>query len=618
MEPKGNVKDAVDLLAGLVAFFSGCSDASVMRHITIESVSVSSFKCYIGVVLDFPVEPGLFHLTGRNRVEPRLGSNGVGKSGLFDAICWCFFGTSVRGERASDVQTWGTDEPPQVIVIITVDTLPHVIDRTGSPNRLLLDSVEVGQDTINQLLGRSRERFLHSVLFGQSVPGQNVDLFIDLSVPERGALMDEVMQFGKWAELSRIAGSKATTVRQSIAELQRLVAYYNGQKSSELTRSQELRAASRQWVTEQATRFQSIDNDIDKTNNEFVHLTRRLSQHNAIPMPDLDGWQRVHDDTNRQIINLRHDISHIDKATAFLAFEVLATDRVCPTCRQYVSEEYDLVTRERLNSDAARMRQDVLSLETTLSNARLQLQSARDQIAEHTRQQNHLNITLIAVHTRLQTLQENRVQLHQDNPYTAHAHAARNAVSAASVAIADTENQLTIATQQLTEYEYWEGAFKRVRLFLIRRTLVLLEVETANAAAMLGIGHWKITFRTEAETKSGTIRPGIHIEAMNRTGQGNYKSFSGGESQRVRLAVSMGLAGLIQSLSGVVYTTEVWDEPMSWLSPEGMEDLIQCLHQRSELTGKSIWLLDHQPLNYPFDQVWEVTKEADGSVIERK
>ena len=145
---------------------------------------------------------GLKFLSGANKVEPKLGANGAGKSTIWDAVAYCVTGASVRGVRASDLASWGGGKP-RVMTAWEINGEIITIERHGSPERILLEDQPVDQATIDRTLGLSRGRFLQSVIFGQSVP-----LFIDLSGPERGALLDEVLDLGIWLKAAELASKR--------------------------------------------------------------------------------------------------------------------------------------------------------------------------------------------------------------------------------------------------------------------------------------------------------------------------------------------------------------------------------------------------------------------------
>ena len=171
---------------------------------------------------------------------------------------------------------------------------------------------------------------------------------------------------------------------------------------------------------------------------------------------------------------------------------------------------------------------------------------------------------------------------------------------------------------KIAELDYWKTGFKRVRLYLIKRVLDYLTIETEASMQALGLHNWRVEYATEVETKSGTMRQGVQIIVHSPTSSASWESWSGGEAQRLRLAVSLGLASLIQQMAGVNYKWEVYDEPSTWLSTEGVEDLLECLHARAHALKKSLWLVDHRALNVTsFDEVWAATKKRSGTIIQR-
>src|SRR4051812_32142150 len=116
-----------------------------MRLIVLESMVVSGFRCFTQeTTIVFPVG-GFIFLTGINQLDPALGSNGSGKSTVFDAINWCLYGVSIRGQRAADLTSWGTKLRPRVTLCYNIDGEEQIIDRTGSPDTLLINGVAAPQ-----------------------------------------------------------------------------------------------------------------------------------------------------------------------------------------------------------------------------------------------------------------------------------------------------------------------------------------------------------------------------------------------------------------------------------------------------------------------------------------
>jgi DNA repair exonuclease SbcCD ATPase subunit len=164
--------------------------------------------------------------------------------------------------------------------------------------------------------------------------------------------------------------------------------------------------------------------------------------------------------------------------------------------------------------------------------------------------------------------------------------------------------------------QFWQDGFKRIRLWLTKRVLGVLELETAAAAGTLGLVDWRIGYSTELELKGGSLKPGIHVQVRSPQAPGAWTDQSGGEEQRVRLAVSIGFASVVQRMSGTLHALEVWDEPSNWLSEQGVEDLLNCLSYRARTAHKTAWVVDHRSLaSGAFQECWSVIKDAGGSRI---
>jgi len=204
------------------------------------------------------------------------------------------------------------------------------------------------------------------------------------------------------------------------------------------------------------------------------------------------------------------------------------------------------------------------------------------------------------------------------NPITLQIAQRTERAAALDAELAGHQERKNKAQAGLRHMDYWRQGFKRVKLFLIKRALDVLQIETAAAAGQLGLIDWTITYVTETETKSGTLKAGVQILVKAPQAPGAFSLQSGGEGQRVRLAISIGLSNMIQRMAGVDYRIEIWDEPSAWLSPEGIADLMECLHERAEDTGKQLWVIDHRVYDSTtFNAAYIMVKTDAGSHLEQ-
>lgn len=177
--------------------------------------------------------------------------------------------------------------------------------------------------------------------------------------------------------------------------------------------------------------------------------------------------------------------------------------------------------------------------------------------------------------------------------------------------------ELEAAVEAEQASRYWVKGFKNVKLFAVSAALNELEAEVNNALDGLGLGGWEVEFDVDKATKSGTFSKGFFafISGPDNPEPVKWEAWSGGESQRLRLAASLGLANMIRASKGLDLPFEIWDEPSQWMSDAGINGLLDVLQRRARRLKRQIWLIDHRGLEYPFDAAICVEKTHTGSTI---
>lgn len=593
-----------------------------MKQITLERINLQGFKSFsVNTDINLTTQAGLKFIGGDNQVNPALGANGSGKSSIFDAIFWCLYGESVRGKKTAELISRGQTKTI-VTTIWKVDDKYHAITRMGPPNRLLLDNSVAKQADVEELIGLSKDRFLQSVIFGQAMP-----LFYDLSIPERGELLDEILDLGLWLKLSDYAGKQSNKIAWKITANKEKLAWLQGRLGG-MQRLDELEKLEVAW---QEQHEQTITDLLDQVVNAQTHEAQHVAAKNTASsqlaiLADLTKKREAIQALRSQQGELQGENklvrTQIDKANTL--HDLFIHRWTCPTCHQQIPidfaekkareawDEADQLTallddnlkefaklnghieaHEQQYEELANQRQELIRLETVSD---LAIKTCRQQIDRLMGQVEKL-------------IDEKR------NPYTEQLKTLRAEIADLEWKLkAQQEEVASLQGKQLVT-DYWKSGFKRVRLYLVKRVLSHLELETANAANSLGLIGWRISFATELETKSGTLKSGIHIQVS--AGKGEERGeWSPGELQRVRLAVAMGLSAIIQRMAGVNYTFATFDEPTNWLSHRGISDLLESLKSYAEMYNKSVWLIDHRALDFSgFSEVWQVTKTEDGSQV---
>lgn len=604
------------------------------RIVTLNSVEVENFRSFVkGIALDLNEEAGLTMVAGDNQVEPRLGANGSGKSSLFGAVCFCFYGVDPRGLRISDLVSWG-QKKATVRVELDIDGESHVVIRTGPPSRLTLDGDPVEQHQLDELLGLNLVQFKNSVLFGQAVP-----LFIDLPVSQRGELLDEALDLERWTQASDLARKRASTKQTELQRLQNDVSHTLG-KISALESLEDIEAREAAWRGNQDDQIAALVKQFDERQLRLETARKELQTFLDTPIvvveqapkleslnSELSDSRGMESDLGRRISAVETEMRLITKTRTFLA-----DTGDCPACGQEIDPAYAAQHLEKHDSDLAALADRLGKLNRRLEHAKkgtLTVQKGIDEAREKQRaldrvanerdlmkREKHRDVVVYE-----ESLQDAQAQLARarelKNPYI-------ESLIKTKAETAELSDKLRIQRRQeetlkggITALESWQHHFKRVRLFCIERVLRQLDIETMNAALSLGLIGWKISYTTESETKSGSVKLGVQVAIKSPHMEGPFNAWSGGEGQRVRLCTALGFAGLLQRWAGVRWRLECFDEPTNWLSSAGIEDLLDLLRDRAESHDKRIFIMDHRGLMHAgFSQVLTVVKDEHGSRIE--
>lgn len=601
-----------------------------MRKVRLAALTLRNFRAYRDeTTISFPGTPGLALFTGVNKETPSLGANGAGKSTIWDALVWCLTGASIKGQRANTLVTWGEKVPYVCAAFIVNDSEDDAaihIERQGSPEKMFIDGKPATQAEINEFVGLSRDHLLQAVVFGQGVP-----LFADLDQPKRAALLSQLMNLTTWDQAAELAGKARQTHEASMRALDTDIARLTGMLDA-FSESDQGLAASAAWKAEQTRRMDAMIAHVDAEETKERAVQQELSGvkaalaklNNIRPtLGQLRAKQQELEAALRRLEEQGRGI-HADILRCVKQIDFYKHSRVCETCAQVVNASFASTRIKALSQEQRNLTNTIQdsgikqrSTQTMLDDVRADFEKLDRQINFQTARVADCNNRL---HTSSQVLESLLAQagriMEETNP-----HAEVEAASLATKTALETE--LSLFQADRLDYEgkaraaiYWQGAFKRVRFFLIKQVLDHLTLEVENATASLGLVGWSIAFTTERELKSGDIKPGIHIMVTSPKAQGVWEGWSGGETQRLRLAITMGLSALIQRMAGVAYQFEVWDEPSAWLSPEGIESLLDTLKDRAEQHNMSVWMVDHRALIYSgFSEVWEVTKTLEGSSV---
>lgn len=599
-------------------------------------------------VFEFPKGPGLYFLWGRNEAEPRLGSNGAGKSRMWEAICWLFFGKTSRGIKAGDAANWEAGKGATVSLEYVIDNdLPYKVTRSWSPNSwVMVDgagvSHDLAKDDVNQALshlGLSFTAFLNTVWMPQ-----RADMFLDLKADLKASLFSELLGLDRWLEHSQKAGKLAIEADARCRRLEKDVARLEGQL--EQMDDRQTRAMFDGWGVTTARRLEALDGFITKhlalrktckqelTIAEAIdgeartELAGQIKRHGA-RLDELEGLKAIVVEGWRGINTAE---AHLRLAGLHLRF--LQTHDHCQTCDQDLEpaakrqniiaaeQKFERLTREIESLELAhkKLTDSQLGMTNEAGDAMARINKQREVVVRSEFRLKDVRQTLARMDRELDDWEAEGETLESaKNPYAALLEASGEKQDRLTRETKFVRRQLDDAESRFRLFTYWVRGFKEIRLELIGDALTQLEIEVNSEISAVGLVGWELRFDADRETKSGSIQRGFSVSVVSPHNKRPvpWEAWSGGESQRLRMAAQAGLSNLSRTSTGADIDLEVWDEPTDGLGPEGVIDLLKSLESRAAVEQRQIWIVDHHSLSFGgFSGSAGVVKTKAGSQFE--
>lgn len=549
--------------------------------------------------------PGLYHVTGVNKVQTALEGNGVGKSSLFEALYWGLYGCTSRNLKGPRLLKNWNENSADMEVVVVFDNDRRVF-RAQSKLQLYSGSsgwAEISQEELAKVLVLSEDAFLHSVYFAQFT-----DAFVDLKPEARMHMYGTVMNLELWEDASENASSSSKLLLSSIQKTRESVERVKGEL--------------------EALDGTSYDKEVRDWNVQHQHLMRELEV-------AVSGNQKRENEIERQLKGLPTDgerdelllkAGKLDSQINEQSREIkniqnrldakkIKNYKNCPTCGAPWTRKHSEEETRKLENDLS-SRQDIRD---ELHSLHTNVMKKMEVLDVDFRKRQDLEKLLTEAQIRIKT---SETELHRRsteiNPYVKKQQELDRRIESLKRDLTKISQQLQTDEQFLAASQYWTKGFKELRLGLIEESLEQLNVEVNESLHELGLEGWHLKFDVERETRRGTIKPGFQCMVKSPTSREGvpWEVWSGGESQRLRIAASMGISNLILSRTGTECNLEMWDEPSTWLSKAGIEDLLQILSERAKRLDKIILLADHRALDFgDFAGTITITKDENGSTI---
>ena len=574
-----------------------------------QKISIQNFRSIKSLELDFP-SSGIYLVSGENKQDETLGANGAGKSTFLDALHWCLLGETSRGLKGPSVESWNGVNAVDVSVV--VDDIEY--RRTRNPHKHYIQGQEV--------LGTENDFENLLIMFGQFG-----DSFLDMSPADKMSLFGFFLKLDHWLELSAkakkeasdseieydkiglqiaIESSRKDEIENQIIQLRKKISECSSipdleKALKEAVKNLELAKKEVLKLEKKEKRLRAKRRDLNERNNEFFS-DRMKSENN-------------HSNSKAETRRLKKELA---------TFVRLVEQKICPECGGELDATSGSlkIKKDGLEASIEEAEKKESKLFKILNSFEEESRKANQESEDMQAEAGQHSNAIVVARMNEESLQK-EVQSANSN-----LDRMKSSVDTLMKAIEDLGESTVEINKKLTKSRrlqkdaelkmnlesFWIDGFKRIRLLAADNAATNLARLATAQLAELGLPEWELSFVMEKETASGTSSKKFHAIITNpRTEESiPWKAWSGGESQRCRIATDMAMATLVSTTSGNTSNIEFWDEPTRHLNPLGVEQLLQAFKTRAMREGKAIFVIDHRSAEFPFDGTLHITKSAEG------
>lgn len=612
-------------------------------------------------------DQGLVLISGDNKDSEAASSNGSGKSSIAEALIWCLWGTTVRGQSGDEVINRKVGKNCLVKLRIEHEGVEYVIIRhrkygkekndiwfqqylDEGPISLSEGTSSATQTKINEFLGIDYDTFIR----GPMMPQGSFKRFSEMTNAESWAVLEQALQIGIFKQALKETKIRLSSVHSRLTEIQSNILA----KEDDLDRITHL-------MTEYRTNQQTWDEDKRKT---IANLRLTLADLetkediliNAISLmdtqcdlvklnDDLDAIKYELDSKRKELStkenSIRDQLNKAKSESYVLSDRIkqangkkksilqLASGSLCPTCSQSIDASHvgacitDLnKVIEENNNEFIKINNNIQNWETSFKKVLKSHEAIINQLetSRSTKEKERTKALLDA--KEYEAKRDKLDEIEKSKQYfRKQIEDEKKKESAFDKLIFDTSTELdeklidlgnkkAIAKGLQIEkdhLEFWEEGFsnKGLKSLIMQSVIPFLNQRVSRYAQSLTGNEIQISFDTTATLKSGETRDQFSTSVVNRNGASSYAGNSGGEKSRVDLSINFAFSDLVASRSKKSFPQRFFDEPFESLDEAGVEAAMNFLRSMVKDAGTIFVVTHKEGMKGLFDKTLTLVKE---------
>ena len=642
----------------------------------IGTVKVEGFMA-IGSATFGLIDRGLVLIQGENHDDASAKSNGSGKSTIPDALSWCLYGVTARGESGDDIINT-TRKTASVVVDLVDDESLYRVSRYRKDkkhkNRVILEKISatVGTTTtadltmssdketqlrINQIIGCDVDVFNAAIYQGQEcipdMPNMTdkqiknlIEQAAGISVLEecyKIALFEknEKQKLLDWLDLANDQANDAVTQAKSdLAEVKENIADWDVDQKVKISAAKALEESSLASKT-------AADGSLARAEEKVPTINTSIAKHKTVleektgcddVLRDLRASQNEQATTTRLAENkVEQSQRAVDQSEAKLASIRDRIGTACGECGKSI-EEIDMAT-VRVGAEMV-VKQMVKNLETaneewalekaTLGSVTKQADDYEGAMPDYTETSDRLNKCNLVL-AKIETVRAeakgfdsawNVARSHTAdvsstvNPYKDHLITADLKLKQAKADQSTAQKELGDQVDIVQTATATMAVYSPagVRAHILDHVTPFLNSRTAHYLSAMSDGNLSAEWSTVSFTKKGDMREKFSIQVSNMTGGKKFGLLSGGEKRKVRLSCAMALQDVVSGRATKPIELFMADEIDDALDEAGLERLMGLLEEKARERG-TVLVISHRSLSDWIREVAVVRKEGGVATI---
>jgi len=569
-------------------------------------------------------------------ILPVFGSNGEGKSALFEAIVWCLFGKSIRGISADEVIMWGKSWCSVELKFKKYDNVYKIIryrKHSKYKNQVLIFenkedkpkyfcSVNEAQKFIESVMGVNYIIFLNSVYFGQNWN----KFFVSVDLSERRKLLESFVGADIFRKIYKKASDflKETNMKLDNVRYKKdtLVTSIDSLKSQKQTMQGLLKNISKDIKNKQKKlrnefkklndSYKSIKENIQKLKEKKKKLRTKmfklqknryfLSKEELEELRNKKTKCSVIIRQEEKAIKYRKNIDLSDECTMCLRPLSKKDLKIyAQKSKKEIEKSEDIIKKERqkvkkleqLETEALDLwetidviKENIISIESYIDKKKFNLEHIKDKIINIKEEFNNI--------TKNSKKKELVKEINSINKKIRNRQRELNKIK-------EQENDLKETEEALI---FWKNAFgsKGIINMVLSNLRLFLNRKLQEFALKLLENKFILEFTSDNNNLSlNVIKDGKVI---------NFKSLSGGERQRVNLCIFLAISEW--KLANNPCSFSIFDEPFVFVDSEGMISFKEILKELAK--NKCIFLVSHRNNQLEFDSAKKIIIQMENKI----